>query len=174
MTPWLRVDIRRPVTGTSGVIVFGSREEVFYAKVHGRWVRLGVGHASNLLSLAGDQAMLIDLHDGKGLQLVREDAAPQRVPDAFGHRGEVTVPPEKEAIDVFDCSIPATPAGCREAQIFRHDLAGTSLASFPVALPVAYSDCQPMRIIGYDKERIPYVFAQCRMDSTQAKSAIVA
>ena len=174
VTPWLKVEVRRPVTGTSDVIVLGSREEVFHAKVGDRWARLGTGHASRYMILADDRAALIDLHDGKGLQLVREDGAPRRVPKEFGRNGDVVVPPDTEAIDVFDCRVRATPAGCREAQIYRYDLAGMLLASFPVALPEKYSDCQLLSITGYDKERIPYVFAQCRMDSVQAKCVVVA
>jgi hypothetical protein len=174
LTPWLKVDISRPVTGTSGVVVLGSREEVFDAKVGGRWVRLGVGHGSSYMVLADDQAVLIDLHNGKGLQLVRGDASPRLVPQAFGRNGNVAVTPDREAIDVFECRIHATPAGCREVEIYRYDVAGTLLASFPVALPEAYSDCQQLRIAGYDQQRIPYVFAQCRMDSVQAKCVVVA
>ena len=126
------------------------------------------------MTLADDQAVVIDLHDGKGLQLVREDAAPRRVAEAFGHGDQVTVPPDREVIDVFDCRIRATPAGCRKAQIYRYDVAGTLLASLPVPLPEAYSDCQLTGIKGYDKERIPYVFAQCGSGSLQAKCVVVA
>ena len=173
VTRWLKVDIGRPVTGNSGVIVLGSSEEVFHAKIGNRWVRLGTGHAASYMTLADDQAVLIDLHDGKGLQLVREDAAPRRVAEAFGHGDQVTVPPDREVIDVFDCRIRAT-VGCREAQIYRYDVAGTLLASLPVALPEAYSDCQQLGITRYDQERIPYVFAQCGSGSLQAKCVVVA
>ncbi len=175
VTPWLKVDIGRPVTGNSGVIVVGSRKEVFHGKVGDRWVRLGTGHASSYMTLADDQAVLIDLNDRKGLQLVREDAAasPRPVREAFGRGGDVTVPPGGEVIDVFDCRIRAT-VGCREAQIYRYDVAGTLLASLPVALSETYSDCQLTGIKGYDKERIPYVLAHCGIRSLEAKCVVVA
>lgn len=176
VTPWLKVDVKRPSTGTSGMIVLGSSEEVFHAKVGDRWVRLGTGHASSYMTLADDRAVLIDLNDRKGLQLVREDAAasPRPVREAFGRGGDVTVPPGGDVIDIFDCRVPATPAGCREAQIYRYEVSGTLLASLPAALPEAYSDCQQLGIKGYDKERIPYVYAQCESRSLQAKCVLVA
>ena len=174
LTPWLKVDIARPVTGTNGVIVLGSREQTFYVRVGDRWVRLGTGPASSYMLLADDQAALVELNDGKGLQLVRGDAAPRSVPSAFGRNGDVSVLPGGEAIDVFECRVAATPAGCREVQIDRYDLAGTPIATFPVVLPEAYSDCQQVRINGYDRARIPYVFAQCGANSEQTKCVLAA
>lgn len=174
LTPWLKVDMARPVTGSDGVIVLGSREQVFHVRVGDRWVRLGTGHASSYMLLAEEQAALVELHDGKGLQLVRGDAAPRSVPAAFGRSGDVVVLPGGEAIDVFECRVAATPAGCREVQVDRYDVAGTLLATFPVVLPEAYSDCQLVRITGYDKARIPYVFAQCSGNSAQARCVVAA
>lgn len=169
ITPWLKIDIRAPAKGSR--IVIGSSREIFYAKVRDEWVRLGTGHSSSYMSLAGDQAVLFDLHDGKGFQLVREGGAGQRV--SFGHKGTWSVLPDREAIDIFDCRVPATPAGCREVDIYRYDVDGTLLATFPVALPDAYSNCQILKIEGYDKEKIPYVFAQCRRDSADAAKCVL-
>jgi hypothetical protein len=167
VTQWLKIDISRPRTGSSGVVVLGSNQEMVSVKMENRWVRLGTGHATSYMVLAEDQAALIDLHDGGGVQLVSENRPPRRA-------GDVSVPPDREAIDRFECRIPATPTGCREALIERSDVSGTVIASFTVALPDAYSDCQQLRINGYDRERIPYVFGQCRPDSAQAKCVLMA
>lgn len=174
VTPWLKIDIARPVTGSSGVIVLGSREETFSLKVGNRWIRLGKGHASTYMLLADEQAALVELHDGKGLQLVSADAAPRAVPASFGRRGDVSVLPGGEAIDVFECRVPAEPAGCREVQIDRYNLTGTLLATYSMVLPEAYSDCQLIKIAGYDSSRLPHVYAQCKMNSDQAKCVFAA
>ena len=168
LTPWLKVDIRRPATGTSGVIVVGSREEVFQTKVRGRWVSLGTGHASTYMILAEGRAALVDLHDRKGLQLVSEDAEPRRV------AGDVTVPPGSEVIDVFTCRVPAERSGCREAAIERSDVTGKVVDSFTITLPQAYPDCALGKVQGYDSQMIPYLFAQCSFASTQPKCILAA
>ena len=174
LTPWLKVDIRRPVTGSSGLVVVGSRDELFHSRVGDRWVRLGVGHSSTYMILGEDQAALIDLHDGEGLRLIRAGDPPRRVSEAFERRGDVSVLPGGEAIDVFECGVPAKPAGCSEVQISRYDVAGKLHSNFRVSLPEVYSDCQLMRIIGYDKERNPYVSAQCKWKSAQARCVLMA
>lgn len=172
ITPWLKVDIVRPVTGSSGVVVSGPSKEVFYTKRGRRWMTLGAGHASVYILMDGERAVLIDLHDGKGLQLAREGADPQPVPKIFDRTGDVVVPPGSESIDVFGCATGA--ATCREARIDRYDAAGTFIATFRLSLPERYSDCQLLRIAGYDRDAIPYGFAQCRRDSPLAKCVIVA
>jgi hypothetical protein len=174
LTPWLKVDIARPRTGSSGVVVLGSTAEVFHVKSGRRWVRLGTGHSSSYMTLADEQAALVDLHDGKGLLLLRADRSPQSVSLAFGRSGDVVVPPGRDSIDIFGCRVVAAPAGCREAQIDRFDLDGQRLASFTIALPGTYSDCQILRIDGYDNNLIPHAFAQCKVDSKQARCVILA
>lgn len=175
ITPWLRVDIRRPVTGTSGVIVLGSRSEMFHANIGGRWRRLGVGHTSSYMVLGEEQAVLLELNDGKGLQLLTRNAPPRPIREWFAAGGEgVTVPPGGAAIDVFKCVVRADPAGCREVRIERYGIDGASLSSFSMALAESHSDCQLLTIKGYDSAAIPYVIAQCSQQSAQAKCVLTA
>lgn len=175
ITSWLKVDIRRPVTGTSGVIVLGSRNEVFHANIAGRWKRLGVGHTSSYMILGEEQAVLLELNDGNGLQLVTQQAAPRPIRKWFAEGGEgVSVPPGIVAIDVFKCAVRAEPSGCRDVRIDRYNVDGTAMASFQTALPQTYSDCQQTAIKGYDSAGIPYVISQCSQNSTQAKCILTA
>ncbi len=88
ITPWLKVDIRRPVTGTSGVVSIGSREERFDIEIGGRWRKLGIGHGSTYMVLGEGKAALVELHDGSGLQLVRADAPPRQVPGSLRSSSE--------------------------------------------------------------------------------------
>lgn len=175
ITSWLRVDIRRPVTGTSGVIVLGSRNEVFHANIAGRWKRLGVGHTSSYMVLGEEHAVLLELNDGKGLQLVTNHAAPRPIRQWFAEGGEdVSVPRGIVAIDVFRCVVRAKPAGCRDVRIDRYGVDGTAMASFQTSLPQTYSDCQQTAIKGYDGAGTPYVISQCSQNSTQAKCILTA
>src|SRR6267378_1180576 len=79
LTAWLKVDVVRPLTGTtSGMMTLGPNEEVFHVKVGNHWKRLGSGHPCRYMVLVdpnkeyyeanSQPAALVDLNDGKGLQ----------------------------------------------------------------------------------------------------------
>ena len=78
------------------------------------------------------------------------------------------------SIDFYDCRVPAKPVGCRDLQIHRHDLRGNLLETFHIPLPETYPDCQLLMARGYDAAGIPYVNAQCAMNSEPAKCLLLA
>jgi hypothetical protein len=167
-TPFLKFDIVRPTTGDSGVVVSGPKEEVAYVNRGGSWSKLGVGHGTGYMVLANGSAVLLDLHDGKGLQLVRSDGSVRPIPASLGRAGVVVVTPEPESIDVYQ------EENSREARIFRFDIKGTPLAEFSVSLPAEFSDCRLGHIAGYDAKLLPYVIADCNFRSPQAGCVLLA
>jgi hypothetical protein len=170
LTDWLKVDVARPSGGDSGVIKVGQSSDVFRARVEGQWRDLGTGHSSSYMLVAAGTAALVDLHDGTGAQLIRSgESALRPLRDVLQRTGDISVVPGGVAVDVFDCRIPAQPAGCREVEIARFDFDGNRVTAFDVRLPEAYSDCQLMAIRAYDGAGVPYVSAQCAMNSRQAK-----
>ena len=171
VAPWLRVDVIRPVTGNSGVIVSGATKEIFLARVDDRWIPLGDGHTSRYL-IFGDEnysAVLFDLNDGRGLQLARPGAVPQPVAQLCA-RGDVVVPPGTDAVDVFACSDP----DCRAATIDRCDFEGKLISKLAVSLPAEHSSCRLLSVKGYDHDSIPYAFGQCRSEPGQSRCVLVA
>ena len=175
LTAWLKVDVVRPATGTSGMIVLGSSEEVFHVKVGGRWKRLGSGHPCRYLLLndpdkeyyeANSQpAALVDLNDRQGVQVVRAGEESLRpVKAVFGNAGSISVPPDRNAVDFFDCGEPAG-GECRDLRIHRHDPAGTLVKTFLVPVPEAYPGCQASSVRWYDSAATPIVLAQCARGS---------
>ena len=172
LTAWLKVDIVRPVTGTSGNVVVGSNEEVFHVRVGNRWRRLGSGHPCRYMVLSdpnkesyerrSQPAALVDLNDRKGVQIVREgEQALRPVRDVFGTTGELVVPPSRTVIDFLDCGERAAPSGCRDLQIDRYDLGGTLVKTFRIPLGETYPGCQLQSIRWYDSVETPIVDARC-------------
>lgn len=163
-TEWMKL---RTITPSSGMIGGGAIRHIYWVKVGGRWLPLGSGNYTSHHVLADGKVVLYDMSDNKGLHIIREDERQgRRVADAFAP-GDVRVVPYKEDLDIFDCSVRAEPAGCREVTIRRFELSGKPVESFSIALPKAYSDCQLLRIDGYDRDYIPYLFGQCAMDAPQ-------
>jgi hypothetical protein len=172
LTAWLKVEITRPATGTSGVLVVGSNEEVFHARVGNRWQRLGSGHPTRYLLLNdpnkeyyekdAQAAALVDLNDGKGVQVVRAGQRELRpLADAFGSAGDPAVPPSRTAVDLVECRERAIPAGCRDLRIRRYDPGGTLIKTFDVPLAETYPECQLLGIRWYDSREDPIISAQC-------------
>lgn len=172
LTAWLKVEVIRPATGSSGVVVVGSNEEVFHVRVGNRWKRLGSGHPTRYLLLNdpnkeyyekdAQAAALVDLNDGQGVQIVRAGQQALRpLQDAFGSSDDMGVPPSRTAIDLVECRERALPAGCRDLRIRRYDPAGTLLKTFDIPLPETYPECQLLGIRWYDSSEIPIVSAQC-------------
>ena len=175
LTAWLKLDVVRPVTGTSGVIVLGPNKEVFRARVGNEWVELGSGHPSRYMILAGEQAALVDFGDGKGVRIVRSgERAPRPLQEVFGRTSNPVVPPGRTAVDFEECRLSAKPAGCRDLQIDRFDVAGKALETFSIPLPETYPECQILGVRGYDQAGTPYVNAQCAMSSQVAKCLLLA
>lgn len=165
ITSWLRVDVATPKA--DDFIRVGNRREVYEINRDGRWKRLGVGHSSAYMVLADETAVLLQLNDGKGLQLIRQNEPPRPIPAWFGRTGTVHVA-GGSLIDVVATSPP------REANVYRYDLSGSQVAHFQLLIPDAYSDCRVAEgITGYGKDFIPYMFVDCRMDSQQAKCLIL-
>ncbi len=145
LTGWLKVDIVRPVTGTSGTYQVGTLEEVFYVKAGGVWERLGSGHPTRYLVLTdpnkegyetnAQPAALVDLNDGKGFQVVRAGEENLRpIQAVFGRTGEFSVPASRTAVDFWECRERATPSGCRDLRIHRHHPGGTLVKTFELPL----------------------------------------
>lgn len=175
LTAWLTLDIVRPATGTSGVIVLGPTQEVFRARVGNEWRVLGSGHPCRYMVLAEEQAALVDLNDRKGVRIIRAgEQALRPLQDVFGRTGNPLVPPGRTAIDFEDCRVPAEPAGCRDLQIHRYDARGTLRETFHIPLPETYPECQLLSVRGYDRAGIPYVNAHCKMNSEPAKCLLLA
>lgn len=177
LTAWLQVEIIRPATGTSGTIVVGSNEEVFYVKAGTRWKRLGSGHPSRYLLLNdaskeyyekdSQPAALVDLNDGKGVQIVRAgEPALRPLAQAFGSAGDPMVPPSRTAVDLVNCRERATANGCRALQIHRYDPRGTLVHTFDIPLPDMYAGCEILGIRWYDSAESPIVGAQCPRSET--------
>jgi hypothetical protein len=173
ITPFVKMDVRRPATGTSGVIAAGSRDEIVSTRSGSTWKRLGIGHSTSYMVLGEQQAVLIDLHDRNGPQLVRPDETPVRISEALG-AGAVFVPSNSLFVDRFSCASPGDGERCREARIDRLNAGDGQRTSFTGGVPATLSDCQITRVIGYDRDVIPYFFADCRPDSAQAKCVVVA
>lgn len=176
LTGWLKVDIARPPGGTSGSIVAGRSKETFHVKVGSRWERLGSGHPCVYMVLSdpnkeyhqgGSQpAALIDLNDGKGMQIVREGEEDMRpVKEVFGRTEGFTVPPSRSVLDFWDCRERATEVGCRDLQIHRHDLGGALVNTFRIPLGETYPGCELLTIRFYDGVGTPIVNARCARDS---------
>ena len=161
ITPWLRVDVLRP--RADDMIRVGRRAEVFEIQRGGRWRKLGVGNYSRYLVVGEGAAVLVDLNDRNGLQLVRPNEAPQSIPAAFGRLGSVSVP-FPSAIDV------AVRENPHHADVYRFDLSGKQLARFEISVPDGYTDCRIGEgLIAYGMDRVPYVTADCTNGSQQAK-----
>lgn len=165
ITSWLRVEVLRPKADE--LIRVGRRAEIFEIQREGRWRRLGVGNMSRYM-LAGDEdAVLVDLNDGKGLQLLRPNEPPRAIPASFGRMGTVYVP-FPAAVDVVAKADP------HRADVYRFDLSGNELAHFRISVPEAYSDCSVTEgLAGYGMDRVPYTTANCNADSPQAKCLIL-
>lgn len=165
ISSWLRVDVARP--RADDLIRVGNKREVYEINRDGRWRRLGVGHSSAYMVLGDESAVLLQLNDGNGLQLVRPNESPRPVPASFGRMGTVHV----AGASLIDVVASETP---REANVYRHDLSGAQIAQFRLFIPDAYSDCRVGEgLAAYGKDFIPYTSANCKMDSQQAKCLIV-
>ena len=170
ITPWLRVDVRRPSTGTSGLIRVGSAEQKWDVQVNGHWQTLGTGPVSSYLML-GEEAMtsgavLVDLNDQNGLQLVRPDAPPLPLRSILRRPGTIYWP-APAMFDVLACD-----GG--NACVDRYDLmSGRFLTTTDVSIPKEYSDCQHPTIAGY-VDKTPYVSFQCSFGSPQAQCVLAA
>ena len=176
ITDWLKVDVIRPVTGTSGVIVVGSRIEVYRVRNGSRWAVLGTGHSSRHMVLGEGKAVIIDLNDLKGEQIIYEgDPTLRSVRQVFGHNLQFFVAPGRVAIDFYECTVPAKPAGCRGVNIYRHDLAGKLLETFRVDMKEQYPECQVFDAPrGFDSAGTPYLFSQCARESERVACLLVA
>jgi hypothetical protein len=162
LTPWLRMEIVRPVTGTSGVIVLGSPREVFSARVGSGWIELGSGHPCRYMVLADGAAALVDLNDRKGVRLVREgESALRPLRETFGGTGDPFVPPGGRAVDIFACNVRGRGDACRDLQIDRHGIDGKRIETFQVQMPEAYPECDLLGLRGYDAAGVPYLNGQC-------------
>src|SRR5712692_9650649 len=85
VTDWLRVDVVRPATGTSGVIVLGPTEEVYRVRSGSHWKVLGSGHPCRHMVLGEGEAVIIDLNDRKGDQIIyRGEHSLRPVREVFG------------------------------------------------------------------------------------------
>ena len=165
ITSWLRVDVARP--RADELIRVGNKREVYEINRDGRWKRLGVGHSSAYMVLDDETAVLVQLNDGNGLQLLSPNELPRPVPASFGRMGTVHV----AGASLIDVVASQTP---REANVYRHDLSGTQIAQFRLFIPDAYSDCSVSEgLAAYGKDFIPYTSANCKMGSQQAKCLIV-
>jgi hypothetical protein len=170
-TSWMRVQV---VSVKSGGIIGGPRKDIYHVKIGRRWVRLGSGNYTGHSVLADGAVVLYDLSDNKGLHIIREGERKGRpVAEVFAP-GHVRSVPYRDELDIFDCRVRAEPAGCREVVIHRYDLEAKLLATFEIVRPEAYSDCQLLKIEGYDRDYIPYVRGQCKMNSPQAKCVLMA
>lgn len=179
LTAWLKVDLVRPATGTSGTFVVGRNEEVFHARVGKGWTRLGSGHPCRYMVLNdankeyydkdSQPAALVDLNDRKGVQIVRAgERALRPVQDLFG-AAEFTVPPSRTVIDVLHCRDRAADVGCQDLQIDRHQPHGSLVKTFRVELGEAYPECGIVGIRWYDSVEIPVLDARCTMESERAQ-----
>lgn len=165
ITPWLRVDVARP--RADELIRVGSRREVYEIQRDGRWKRLGVGNTSGYIVLGDETAVLVQLNDGNGLQLLKPNEAPRPVPASFGRMGSVHV----AGASLIDVVASQTPL---EANVYRFDLSGTQVARFRFSIPDAYSDCNVGEgLVAYGNGWIPYTSANCKMGSQQARCLIV-
>ena len=165
ITSWLTVEVYRP--RADEMIRVGSRREVYEIKRDGRWKTVGAGSRTSYLVLGEESAVLVQFHDGKGLQLLRPDRPPQPFPAAFGRAGTVQV----AGSSLIDVTASETP---REAVVYRFDLSGREIAQFRLSLPETYSDCKVAESVGaYGKDFVPYTTADCKMNSPQAKCLIV-
>ena len=161
ITPWLRVEVLRPKA--DDMIRIGTRAEVFEIQRGGRWKKLGTGNYSRYIILAEGDAVLVDLNDRNGLQLLRPNEPARAIPASFGRMGTVSVP-FPSAIDVAVREDP------HRADVYRFDLSGKQVAHFEIAVPDAYTDCRIGEGVGaYDMDRVPYTTADCTSGSTQAK-----
>lgn len=161
ITSWLRVDVIRP--RADEMIRVGRRAEVFEIQSGGRWKKLGSGTFSRYLVVDEGAAVLVDLNDRNGLQLLRPNEPPRAIPASFGRAGTVSIP-YPSAIDVVVRENP------RRTDVYRYDLSGNQLAHFPITVPDAYSDCSADEsIAGYDMKHVPYANGSCKMGSQQAK-----
>lgn len=165
ITPWLRVEVLRP--RADDMIRIGRRAEVFEIRRGNRWRKVGVGNLSRFMVVEDGTAVLVDLNDGKGLQLLLPDESPRAIPASFGRMGAVSIP-FPSAIDVLTTLNPRT------LEVHRYDLSGKQLAHFTITVPDAYSDCRVTEgLIGYGMDRLPYASATCPMGSLQAKCLMV-
>lgn len=160
ITSWLRVDVLRP--RADDMIRVGRRAEVYEIHRGGRWRKLGVGNMSRYMVVGEGAAVLVDLNDRNGLQLLRPNEPPRAIPASFGRMGIVSVP-FPSAIDVVVKEDP------RRSEVYRYDLSGNQLAHFEISIPDAYSDCRIAEgLSGYGMDRVPYTTAHCS-GSQQAK-----
>jgi hypothetical protein len=184
LTGWLKVDIVRPVTGTSGVFVAGRNEEIFQVKAGSEWEAVGAGHPARYLLLqdpdkedydaSAQPAALVDLNDGKGFQVLRAgQPGLQPLAAAFGRTGEFSLPSSRTAIDFWECRERATPTGCRDLRIHRYHPTGTLAKTFEISLNVAFPGCRLQRVVWYDSADVPYVNADCE-PSERAQCLVVA
>ena len=165
ITPWLRVDVAKP--RADDFIRVGSRREVYEIKRDGRWRKFGTGNLSRYMVVGEDTAVLLDLNDGNGLQLLQPDQPPRAIPASFGRAGTVYVP-FPSAIDVVVTEKP------RRTDVYRFDLAGTQTAQFQFVIPEAYSDCGVGEGLStYGNGSVPYISAFCKTGSQQAKCLIL-
>ena len=165
ITSWLTVEVYRPRADET--IRVGSRREVYKIKREGRWKRLGAGSMTSYLVLGEESAALVQLNDGKGLQLLRPNQPPQPFPSSFGRTGTVQV----AGSSLIDVTASGSP---REAVVYRFDLSGREIAKFRLSLPETYSDCKVAESVGaYGRDFAPYTTADCKVSSPQAKCLIV-
>jgi hypothetical protein len=149
------------------LIRVGNRREVYEIKRGGRWKRLGVGNSSGYMVLGDETAVLVQLNDGKGLQLLFPNEPPRPVPASFGRSGSVYV----AGASLIDVVARETPL---EVNVYRFDLSGKQVTQFRLAIPEAYSDCKVSEgLAAYGNGLTPYTSADCRMGSQQAKCLIV-
>ncbi|MGZ8866946.1 MAG: hypothetical protein ACXW2P_01285 [Thermoanaerobaculia bacterium] len=155
------MDVFRP--RADDMIRVGRRAEVFEIQRGGRWRKLGVGSSSRYIVLGEGTAVLIDLNDRNGLQLIRPNEPARPIPASLGRMGVVYVP-FPSAIDVVVTGNP------RVTDVYRYGLSGNQLAHFKISVPDAYSDCRVGEALtGYGMDRVPYATADCRSGSPQAK-----
>lgn len=161
ITPWLRVDVLRP--RADDMIRVGTRAEVFEIQRGGRWKKVGTGNYSRYMVLGEGDAVLVDLNDRNGLQLLRPNEPARAIPASFGRMGTVSVP-FPSAIDV------AVRENPHRADVYRFDLSGKQIARFEISVPDAYTDCRIAEAVGaYDMDRVPHTTADCTSGSQQAK-----
>ena len=176
VTDWLKVEVVRPATGTSGVIVLGASKEVYRVRTGSGWRVLGSGHPCRHMVLGEGEAVIIDLNDGKGEKIIhRGEDGLRPIREVFGRDAPSFVGPDRVFIDFYDCTVAAKPTGCGEVTIYRHDLMGRLLKTFHVALDERYPECQILASPrGFDAAGTPYLFSQCKMESERVKCLLLA
>ena len=176
VTDWLNVDVIRSASGTNGVIVLGRNEEVYRVRNGSRWSVLGSGSPCRHMVLGDGKAVIIDLNDRKGEQIIYEGEETLRpVREVFGHNLPFFVTPDRAAVDFYECTVPAKPAGCRAVTIYRHELTGKLVETFHADLKDEYPECQVFDSPrGFDSAGTPYLFAQCARDSERVACLLVA